>query len=247
VGLWQVLFDKLIWHAIGTMRSSASIPGKLECCLSQLLEKSSSKFRDIVKQITNKTISRKILDHQCHLNYAMKQKAKMVNKHGQQYLVNATMQDELNFIKIALSLNSGIKFETTIGHLILCTPTASIVGDSSLLACGGYSIRLKFWWHLSFPKEIVERTLLHLKDNKDEHFISINCLEYFTIIMSYCASLLVFENNDLHPVVLCMTDDTSALNWTLHMGKKVNHQQRFSKILLWPSYWIQRWCEPEVD
>jgi hypothetical protein len=159
---------------------------------TELLEKSSSGFRDLVKQITNKTFSGKISDHQRHLNYAMKQAAKMVNKHGQQYLVNATMQDELNFVKKALSPNSGIKFETAIGHLIPLTPTTSIIGDSSLLACGGYSIKLKFWWHLSFPKEIVERTLLHLKDNKDERFISINCLEYFTINMNYCASLLVF-------------------------------------------------------
>jgi hypothetical protein len=112
----------------------------------------------------------------------MKQAAKMVDKHGQQYLMNATMQEELNFIKKALSPNSGIKFKTAIGHLIPGIPTASIVGDSSLLACGGYSIKSKFWWHLSFLKEIVERVLLHLKDNKDERFISINCLEYFTIL-----------------------------------------------------------------
>jgi hypothetical protein len=74
------------------------------------------------------------------------------------------MQDELNFIKKALSQGSGIKFETAIGHLIPRTPTASIVGDSSLRACGGYSIKLKFWWHPSFPKEIVERTLLLLEE-----------------------------------------------------------------------------------
>jgi hypothetical protein len=191
---------------------------------TELLEESSSRFRDLVKQITNKTFSGKISDHQHHLNYAMKQAAKMVNKHGQQYLVNPTMQDELNFIKKALSPNSGIKFKTAIGHLISRTPTASIVGDSSLLACGGDSIKLKFWWHLSFPEEIVERTLFHLKDSKNECFISINCLEYFTTIMNYCASLLDFEtwkiNNNPHPVVLCITDNTSALNWTLHTSKK---------------------------
>jgi hypothetical protein len=134
------------------------------------------------------------------------------------------MQDELNFIKKALSQGSGIKFKTTIGHLIPRMPTASIVGDSSLRACGGYSIKLKFWWHLSFPKEIVERMLLYLKNNKDKHFILINCLEYFTIIMNYCPSLLIFETwkitDNPHPVVLCVTDNTSALNWTFHTSKK---------------------------
>ena len=73
---------------------------------------------------------------------------------------------------------------------------------------------------------MVERTLLHLKDNSDENFISINCLEYFTIIVNYCASLVVFSskkiNDDPHPVVLCVTDNTSALNWTLHTSKKSN-------------------------
>ena len=42
--------------------------------------------------------------------------------------------------------------------------------------------------------------------------------------MNYGASLVVFAsqrvNDDPHPVVLCVTDNTSALNWTLHMSKK---------------------------
>jgi hypothetical protein len=110
--------------------------------------------------------------------------------------------------------------------LIPRMPTASIVGNSSLIACGGYSITLKFWWHLSFPKEVVERTFLHLKDNSDKTFILINCLEYVTIILNYCASLVAFVsrkvNDDPHPVVLCVTDNTSALNWMLHTSKKSN-------------------------
>ena len=65
---------------------------------------------------------------------------------------------------------------------------------------------------------------MHLKDNSNESFISINCLEYFIIIVNYCASLVVFAtrkvNDDPHPVVLCVTDNTSALNWTLHTSKK---------------------------
>ncbi len=34
MGLLQVLFDNLIWYAIGAKRSPASIPGRLVCCLS---------------------------------------------------------------------------------------------------------------------------------------------------------------------------------------------------------------------
>jgi len=72
------------------------------------------------------------------------------------------MPEELNFILHALSKDSGITFETPITHLIPRIPTASIVGHSLLTACGGYSITLKFWWHLTFPSNVVERMLLLL-------------------------------------------------------------------------------------
>jgi hypothetical protein len=124
----------------------------------------------------------------------MKKASKMVNRNHATYLVNRKMQDKLNFLLDALKPDSGIKFETPIAHLILRMPTASIVGDSSLLACGRCSITLKFWWHFTFPSDVVDRTLLHLKDNSDKLFISINCLEYFTIIVNYCASLVVFAS-----------------------------------------------------
>jgi hypothetical protein len=164
----------------------------------------------------------------------MKKAAKMVNKHNHLYLVNRTMGDELNFIAHALKPDSGIKYETAIAHLIPRIPMASIVGNSLLLACGGYSITLKFWWHLSFPENVVKQTLLHLKDDLDESFISINCLEYVTIIVNYCASLVIFAtrevNNDPHPVVLCVNDYTSALNWTLHTSKKSSIGQALARF-----------------
>jgi hypothetical protein len=192
---------------------------------TELLEKGSSGFRELCDQISIKNFSGKQSDHQCHINFAMKKVAKTVSKHGHLYLVNSTMRDELNFFSKALSPDYGIKFETPIAHLIPRTPTALIIGDSSLLACGGYSITLEFWWHLIFPMEVIERTLLHLKDNSDKSFILINCLEFVTIILNYCASLVVFENckvnDDPHPVVLCVTDNTSALNWIPYMSKKL--------------------------
>jgi hypothetical protein len=103
------------------------------------------------------------------------------------------MQEELLFLSQAISTDSDMKFETPIAHLIPRIPMATIIGDSSLLACGGYSITLGFWWHLVFPTKIVDRTLLHLKDKSDPRLISINCLKYVTVIMNYCASLLVFS------------------------------------------------------
>ncbi len=67
--------------------------------------------------------------------------------------------------------------------------------------------------------------LLHLKDNSDETFISINCLKYVTIILNCCALIVMFAtrktNDNPHLVVLCVTDNTSALKWTLHTSKKL--------------------------
>ena len=58
---------------------------------TELLEKSSSGFRDLVKQITTKSFSGKISDHQRHIKFAMKKAAKMVNRNHATYLVNRTM------------------------------------------------------------------------------------------------------------------------------------------------------------
>jgi hypothetical protein len=191
---------------------------------TELLSRSSNGFKELVNQIKTKNFSGNQSDHQRHIKFAMKEASRMINKHSHKYLVNATMREELNFISDALSENSGIKFETPIAHLIPRIPTALIIGDSSLTACGGYSITLKFWWHLTFPENVIHRTLLHLENNKDETFISINCLEYVTIIINYCATIVKFANckinDDPYPVVLCVTDNTSALNWTLHTSKK---------------------------
>jgi hypothetical protein len=150
------------------------------------------KLSDLVSQIEQKQFFGKQTDLQRNVNLVFKRAAKMVNNFGHKYLVNRTMRKELNFISEALKPDSGIVFKTPIARLIPRIPTASIIGDSSLLSYGGYSTTLKFWWHLTFLPEITTRTLLHLKDNSDKSFILINCLEFVTIILNYWASLIVF-------------------------------------------------------
>ncbi len=135
------------------------------------------------------------------------------------YIINGTMQEELDFIRQALQEDLGIDFETPIAFIIPRISTALLFGDSLLQSFGGYSFELKIWWYVQFPQEIVLRTLLHLKNNKDSTFISINCLEYITIVINYCAALTAFYEDFPNPVVLCVTDNISATNWTIHMSK----------------------------
>jgi hypothetical protein len=75
------------------MDIQADVPSVYIPCLlpknnAELLEKSSSKFRSLVKQIETRNFTGKQSDHQRHLKYAMKMAAKMINKHGNCYLVN---------------------------------------------------------------------------------------------------------------------------------------------------------------
>ncbi len=76
-----------------------------------------------------------------------------------------------------------------------------------------------------FLKKVVKRMLLHIKNNLDAIFISINCLEYVTIILNYCASIVMFATQKIsynpHPVILCVAYNTCDLNWTLHTSKKL--------------------------
>ena len=190
----------------------------------ELLLVCSSKFREIVGNIQRGNFSGSHSEIARELNFALKTAARMVNHHKQFYFINETMRAEIEFIRQALREDSWLKLEVPIAFIIQRTPSASLFGDSSLRACGGYSTTLQTWWYLSFPDFIIERTLLHLKNNNDETFISINCLEYVTIIINYCAAITAISEgniiNDPHPVVLCVTDNISAKNWTTHTCKK---------------------------
>jgi hypothetical protein len=91
-------------------------------------------------------------------------------------------------------------------------------GDSCLDGAGGYSVALGFWWHIKFPYDIVQRTLLHKANNDDGKLISINVLVFITVIINYMASLHVLEltkpTEDPYPVLLNITDNSSAQRWT---------------------------------
>jgi hypothetical protein len=96
-----------------------------------------------------------------------------------------------------------------------------MIGNSSLEGVGGFSIRLGFWWHICFPEEIIKRTFLF----QNIPLISINVLEYITVIINYILALHVLEmtpniTNDPHPVLLNITGNSLALSWTLHTCKR---------------------------
>ncbi len=189
-----------------------------------LLTESSREFRGVVESLRTGSFPCSSKDQARHISFALKKAAKMVHHAKYKFRINTTMRQEIEFFRATLLPDSGITWETPIAHLIPRTPSASSFGDSSLQGAGGYSIELGFWWHIDFPQEVKERTLLFRSDNKDGKLISINVLEFVTVVINYCASLHVITTtkftDDPYPVLLNVTDNSSSLSWTTGSCKK---------------------------
>ena len=155
----------------------------------------------------------------------------MVHHSPIEYNIVPSMRQELDFFEEFLKPDSGVSWESPLAFLIKRMPFAKSWGDACLDACGGFSIKLEFFWFIEFPKNIVQRTLKHLADNGHNNLISINVLEFFTIIINYCGALTALKNgnytSDPHPILLNMTDNTSTHSWTNHTCKN----SRLGKLL----------------
>jgi hypothetical protein len=134
------------------------------------------------------------------------------------------MRSEIEFFRDKLHPNSSIEWETPIAHLIPRTPFATVIGDSSLEGAGGFSVALGFWWHIHFPEEVIQRTLRFRNNNYDGKLISINVLVFITVMINYIAALHIVQmstvTDDPYPVILSITDNSSALSWTCHTCKR---------------------------
>lgn len=189
----------------------------------KLLSEASKEFQTIAADIKSGKYDSYGADQAKHISFALKRAAHLVHHAKCQYNINTTMRAEIEFFREQLDPDSGICWSTPLALIVPRDPFATAFGDACLHGAGGYSISLGFWWHLDFPDEVKQRTLLHMKDNSDDTLVSINVLEFVTVILNYCAILHVVTTtaitDDPHPVVLNVTDNTSALNWTLHACK----------------------------
>ena len=66
-------------------------------------------------------------------------------------------------------------------------------------------------------------SIVYKKNNKDGQLVSINVLEFVTVIINYCAAVHILTSTNLvddpYPVILNMTDNISVSNWTTHTCK----------------------------
>ena len=201
------------------------------------LKNSSKEFQDLTSLIQRKNIKpgRKYnKDYEKIIRFALKKSARMVHHAPIKYNIVPSMREEIDFFEVYLKPESGIAWETPISFLIERTPFASSYGDACLDAAGGYSIDLKFWWHIKFPLEVVFKTLKYLPDNKSGKLISINVLEFVVVIIDYCAALTVILTEDVtddpHPVLLNIADNTAAHTWTMHTCKSSKLGKLLAKL-----------------
>ena len=100
-------------------------------------------------------------------------------------------------------------------YLFFGTPAFKSIDDSSWEGGGGFSIKPRFWWDLLQPEKVYKRTKVFVKDNKKGRLISINILEFVSIIVNYCASLTALGldslTDDPHPILLNEADITSSI------------------------------------
>lgn len=116
------------------------------------------------------------------------------------------------------------KWEEPIAFITPRTPHATSVGDASGVGGGAYCEHLRFWFDITWS-EAVRHALETRK-------IDINCLEFIVVILQYAAAIERFKNLPAEtlrqlfpsgicsqfPVVLVMTDNTSAAAWATKLS-----------------------------
>ena len=119
---------------------------------------------------------------------------------------------------IRVPFNFSILSQSIGPYLLDRTPFASTFDDACLESGGGYLIKLKLWFLLTFLKKVVLRILKYLKNTKDNSLILINVLEFVIVIINYYAALTMVLTehfaDDPDPVLLNVVDNLSAHLWT---------------------------------
>ena len=132
--------------------------------------------------------------------------------------ITVDIRTELTFIAQVLGNPTIYDWSSPIAHLIELEPDYEEWQDACLTGGGGFSFNLRFWWILEWPSDIANRTVRYLPKG-DKRLISINKLEYASIIFSLAASILSWEalpvdQRPIHPMILSWTDNTTAEAWT---------------------------------
>jgi hypothetical protein len=175
-----------VYHLMTHMYSSSSFALREN---REFLGRNSSNFVKYINKIKElrkraKEETSDVQENIALINFAMKKSSQSVHRSKREYYIGKDMRAEIDFLAQALEENSGVKWETPIAHMIKRDPTASSYSDSCLDGGGGYSTELNFFWYLTWSRAIYLRTLKFISDQSDPIFISINVLEFVSVIIN---------------------------------------------------------------
>jgi hypothetical protein len=188
----------------------------------QFLGDRSRNFVQHIKMIKSlkKAHSEKTRENMAVINFSIKKAAQLIHRCTEKYPITKMMRKEIEFLRAALSSDSGIRWSCPIAHMIPRDGLGECYSDACLDAGGGYSTALMFMWYLEWPTDILYRTKKYIFDDRDGNFVSINVLEFISVILNYCAALTVIEQtgftDDPFPVILAWCDNVSAVRWITH-------------------------------
>jgi hypothetical protein len=148
------------------------------------------------------------------------------------------MKAELLMIRQIMEKPDTYRWSFPIAHLIPRTADYNAWGDSSLYGAEDFLLDLAFWWQYEWPQNIQDRNITTIKtwDPVTGDTISINSLEYATVLINYAAAtdafaLITSANKPQYPVLLNWADNTAAISWTKKMCESSEGGKALSRIL----------------
>ena len=178
-----------------------------------------ARFRDIIRDSMCMKKSPHVL---LKREYATSQLARAMWNCTKRHFISTSLRTELKFLHSVLARPAEFRWSLPIAHLIPRDPEFYAAGDACLTGAGGYSRNAKFWWYMPWPDEVVAKTLkayaIRVQIDVDK-FISINLLEYATILINYAATSQALTDGLItteqpYPVVHIDADNTTAVSWT---------------------------------
>ena len=175
-----------------------------------------STFKALINKIKSLRLFPTEHDDVEHLNFYIQKAAKRKFRSSLSYDTNPSLLEEIGLLTAWLQPDSGVLWQSPLALVIKRTAYAVAAGDSCCFGGGGFSLGFRFWWHLTWPQKILKRTKLYVENNKKGKLISINVLEFISIIINYAAAFTALKLDgcvDPHPVLLNLCDNKSAIRW----------------------------------
>ena len=92
-------------------------------------------------------------------------------------------------------MDNDVHLSTPLGHIVPRDFKWVQATDSCKRSGGGWSVNLLFWWHLVYPKEVIDRSCF--PNNKGGILVSINVLDMVCIIVHMSVAIFVCDHDDM--------------------------------------------------